>query len=169
MSEALAVKRGAWFNLGNDFHVSYSSFEIRSLQNLNLLFFRLNTETVEADALDFSEESPGKSFLSFSLCVHTDLSKYLNFLWRGTLLWQTMSESDGNVQWVKLNLASLTSIVVLQVGYTAVTPGGCTIQVVSFLFLIRRSLVRNPVSHGKSRAEALIKLIELYQKKSQRP
>lgn len=78
MSEALAVKRGAWFNLGNDFHVSYFSIEIRSLQNLNLLFFRLNTETVEADALEFFKGISWEIFLSLFvilLCVHTDLSK----------------------------------------------------------------------------------------------
>lgn len=47
-----------------------------------------------------------------------------------------MSESDGNVLWVKLNLASLTSTVVLQVGYTAETPGGCAIQVAFFYFFL---------------------------------
>ncbi len=71
MSEALAVKRGAWFNLGNDFHVSHSSIEIRSLQNVNLLFFRLNTETVEADSLELFEGISRESlFVIFALCPH---------------------------------------------------------------------------------------------------
>lgn len=71
MSEALAVKRGAWFNLGNDFHVSHLSIEIRSLQNLNLLFLRLNTETVEADALKFFKGiSCEILFVIFALCPH---------------------------------------------------------------------------------------------------
>lgn len=57
------MKRGAWFNLCNDFHVSHLSIEIRSLQNLNQLFLRLNTETVEADELESFKRISWESLL----------------------------------------------------------------------------------------------------------